>query len=926
MKKVKNNSVNKYIKIRGARLNNLKNINLNIKRNTLTVITGLSGSGKTTLAFDTLYAEGQRKYIESLSSYARQFMGKINKPLVDKIDGISPAIAVEQKINSTNPRSTVGTKTELFDYIRLLYARIGETFSPKSNKIVKKDSVNDVLDYLKSQPIRSKYIITCKPKILENNKSNYVKKLLSQGFAMGYFNNEIIKLSEIDEENFENFELVIERIILTKNKNEICNLADSIEIAFFEGDGTCNLINLEDGEKVCFSNNFERDGIIFPEPNEHFFSFNNPYGACKKCQGYGNIIGIDLDLVVPNKNLSIFEGAIVPWNGNSFKKYFNDLINNSHKFSLPIHIPFYKLDAKQKELIWEGNEYFKGLNFFFKKIESKTYKIQNRVLLSRYRGKTECSECKGSRLRKETENVKINNKSVPQLLKLSINELARFFNDFNVVNEKKEIAENILLEIKSRISFMQDVGLGYLTLNRRSNSLSGGESQRINLATSLGSSLVGAMYILDEPSIGLHSIDNKKLIKILKKLKNLGNTVIVVEHDEGIMKEADEIIDLGPYAGINGGEIVANGKYEDIIKCNQSITGMYLNSEKKIVYPKNRKKINHKIILKGARENNLKNIDIEFPLNMMVAVTGVSGSGKSTLVKKILYPAILKNFDIYKEKSGEFKSLAGDLNLINQIEYIDQNPIGRSSRSNPVTYVKAYDDIRQLYSKQSLAKNRNYKPKHFSFNVDGGRCDKCKGEGVIIIEMQFMADVVLKCDECDGKRFKKEILQVKFDDKSIDEILKMTLDEAISFFEKNGESKLINKLMPLKKVGLGYITLGQSSSNISGGEAQRIKLASFIGKGDNKNKILFIFDEPTTGLHFHDINYLIKSLFLLIENGHSVIVVEHNLDMIKCADYIIDLGPNAGIDGGKLVATGTPEEIVKNNDSHTGRFLKEKLI
>ena len=926
MKKVKNNNVNKYIKIRGARLNNLKNINLNIKRNTLTVITGLSGSGKTTLAFDTLYAEGQRKYIESLSSYARQFMGKINKPLVDKIDGISPAIAVEQKINSSNPRSTVGTKTELFDYIRLLYARIGETFSPKSNKIVKKDSVNDVLDYLKSQPIRSKYIITCRPKILENNKSNYVKKLLSQGFAMGYLNNEIIKLSEIDEENFENFELVIERIILTKNKNEISNLADSIEIAFFEGNGRCNLINLEDGEKVCFSSNFERDGIIFPEPNEHFFSFNNPYGACKKCQGYGNIIGIDLDLIVPNKNLSIFEGAIVPWNGNSFKKYFNDLINNSHKFSLPIHVPFYKLDAKQKELIWEGNEYFKGLNFFFKKIESKTYKIQNRVLLSRYRGKTECSECKGSRLRKETENVKINNKSIPQLLNLSINELARFFNDFKVVNEKKEIAENILLEIKSRISFMQDVGLGYLTLNRRSNSLSGGESQRINLATSLGSSLVGAMYILDEPSIGLHSIDNKKLIKILKKLKNLGNTVIVVEHDEGIMKEADEIIDLGPYAGINGGEIVANGKYEDILKCNQSITGMYLNSEKKIVYPKNRKKINHKIILRGARENNLKNIDIEFPLNMMVAVTGVSGSGKSTLVKKILYPAILKNFDIYKEKSGEFKSLAGDLNLINQIEYIDQNPIGRSSRSNPVTYVKAYDDIRQLYSKQTLAKNRNYKPKHFSFNVDGGRCDKCKGEGAIIIEMQFMADVVLKCDECDGKRFKKEILQVKFDDKSIDEILKMTLDEAISFFEKNGESKLINKLMPLKKVGLGYITLGQSSSNISGGEAQRIKLASFIGKGDNKNKVLFIFDEPTTGLHFHDINYLIKSLFLLIENGHSVIVVEHNLDMIKCADYIIDLGPNAGIDGGKLVASGTPEEIIKINDSHTGRFLKEKLI
>ena len=926
MKNVKNNLVNNNIKIRGARLNNLKNIDLDIKRNTLTVITGLSGSGKTTLAFDTLYAEGQRKYIESLSSYARQFMGKINKPLVDKIDGISPAIAVEQKINSTNPRSTVGTKTEIFDYIRLLYSRIGETFSPKSNEIVKKDTVNDVLEYLNSQQINSKYIITCKPKILKNNKSKFVKKLLSQGFALGYLNQEIIKLTEINEEEFENFELVIERIILSNDKKEIYNLADSIEIAFFEGNGRCDLINLENGKKKSFSNNFERDGIVFPEPNEQFFSFNNPYGACKKCQGYGDIIGIDLDLVVPNKNLSIFEGAIIPWNGNSYKKYFNDLINNSHKFSLPIHTPFHKLNENQKKIIWEGNEYFKGLNFFFKKIESKTYKIQNRVLLSRYRGKTKCNECNGSRLRKETENVKVNNKSVPQLLKLSINELAKFFNEFKLENEKKEIAENILYEIKSRISFMQDVGLGYLTLNRRSNSLSGGESQRINLATSLGSSLVGAMYILDEPSIGLHSIDNKKLIKILKKLKKLGNTVVVVEHDEGIMKEADEIIDLGPYAGINGGEIVANGKYEDILRSKESITAMYLNSEKKIVYSKYRKKIKHKIILKGARENNLKNIDVEFPLNMMVAVTGVSGSGKSTLVKKILYPAILKTHDIYKEKSGEFKSLEGDINLINQIEYIDQNPIGRSSRSNPVTYIKAYDDIRQLYSKQSLAKSRNYKPKHFSFNVDGGRCDKCKGEGVIIIEMQFMADVVLKCDECDGKRFKKEILQVKFNDKSIDEILEMTLDEALSFFEKNNEHKLINKLMPLKKVGLGYITLGQSSSNISGGEAQRIKLASFIGKGDNKNKILFIFDEPTTGLHFHDIDYLIKSLFLLIGNGHSVIIVEHNLDMIKCADYIIDLGPNAGIDGGKLIASGTPEEIVKINDSHTGKFLKEKLI
>lgn len=926
MKNIKKNSISNHIKIRGARLNNLKNIDIDIKRNALTVITGLSGSGKTTLAFDTLYAEGQRKYIESLSSYARQFMGKINKPLVDSIDGISPAIAVEQKINSTNPRSTVGTKTEIFDYIRLLYSRIGVTFSPKSNKIVKKDTVNDVLDYLKSQKVNSKFIVTCKPKILKNNKSKYIKRLLSQGYAIAYMNKRILKLSEINEDNIEDFELVIERVLLNNNKNQILKLAESVEIAFFEGNGKCNLINLSNDMKISFSNNFERDGIVFPEPSDQFFSFNNPYGACGKCQGYGDIIGIDSDLVIPNKNLSIFDGAILPWNGNSYKKYLNDLINNSHKFSFPIHKPFHKLNEKEKKIIWDGNEYFKGLNFFFKKIESKTYKIQNRVLLSRYRGKTKCNECNGSRLRKETEHVKINNKSVPQLLKLSINQLSDFFNSLELKNEKRKISENIVYEIKSRISFMQDVGLGYLTLNRRSNSLSGGESQRINLATSLGSSLVGAMYILDEPSIGLHSVDNVKLIKILKKLKQLGNTVIVVEHDEAIMKEADEIIDLGPYAGVNGGKIVANGKYKNILKSKESITAKYLNSEKKINYPKERKKVKHKILLKGARENNLKDIDIEFPLNMIVAVTGVSGSGKSTLVKKILYPAILKNLDIYKEKGGEFKSLEGDLDLINQIEYIDQNPIGRSSRSNPVTYIKAYDDIRQLYSKQSLAKRRNYKPKHFSFNVDGGRCDKCKGEGVIIIEMQFMADVVLKCDECNGKRFKKEILQVKFDNKSIDEILEMTLDESLRFFEKNNEHKLLNKLLPLKKVGLGYITLGQSSSNISGGEAQRIKLASFISKGDNKNKILFIFDEPTTGLHFHDINYLIKSLFLLIENGHSVIIVEHNLDMIKCADYIIDLGPNGGVDGGKLIATGTPEEIIKSSQSHTGRFLKEKLV
>lgn len=926
MKEIQQLSPKEHIIILGAKLHNLKNIDVAIARNTLTVITGLSGSGKSSLAFDTLYAEGQRRYVESLSSYARQFMGRLNKPKVDQIKGIAPAISVEQKVNSSNPRSTVGTKTEIYDYLKLLYARIGETYSPISNTKVKKDTVSDVVDFLIRQKEGSKFLLLTTP---QNKQKRSTKEqldiLIQQGYARIYTADGMQRLDDLNGSIPKEFELIVDRVIVRHEDEDFKNrLSDAVDVAFFEGDGQCEVLNLATKERTCFSNKFEADGMTFLEPNVHLFSFNNPYGACKKCEGYGDIIGIDPELVFPNSGLSIYEEAIAPWRGSGFKKYQADLVNNAYHFDFPIHKPYFELSKEQQELLWKGNSYFAGLNKFFKKLEAKNYKIQNRVLLSRYRGKTKCDSCKGTRLRPETAYVKINGKSLPDLMHLSIDDLSDFFAQARFTDQQEAIASRLLIEINSRLSFMKNVGLGYLTLNRKSNTLSGGESQRINLATSLGSSLVGSMYILDEPSIGLHSRDNERLINILKQLKALGNTVIVVEHDEDIMRAADAIIDIGPEAGSLGGEVVGQGSFKEILQ-QQTLTTDYLNGNKAILVPKKRRKGKDFIKVIGARENNLKNIDVSIPLNTFTVVTGVSGSGKSTLVKKILYPALQRHLDIFVEKPGQFTSLEGDFSSIKQIEYIDQNPIGRSSRSNPVTYIKAYDDIRALFSKQSLSKVRNFLPKHFSFNVDGGRCDACKGEGTVTIEMQFMADVVLECEHCKGKRFKKEVREVLFQEKSIDQVLDMTVDDAIAFFTQHKENKLAKKLGALQQVGLGYVTLGQSSATLSGGEAQRIKLASFIGKGEQRDKILFIFDEPTTGLHFHDINKLLTSFEALIDNGHSLLVVEHNMDLIKCADHVIDLGPEGGEKGGTLVGQGTPEQIVKIKQSYTGQYLKEKI-
>lgn len=926
MKEIQQLSPKEHIIILGAKLHNLKNIDVAIARNTLTVITGLSGSGKSSLAFDTLYAEGQRRYVESLSSYARQFMGRLNKPKVDQIKGIAPAIAVEQKVNSSNPRSTVGTKTEIYDYLKLLYARIGETYSPISNTKVKKDTVSDVVDFLIRQKEGSKFLLLTTP---QNKQKRSTKEqldiLIQQGYARIYTADGMQRLDDLNGSIPKEFELIVDRVIVRHEDEDFKNrLSDGVDVSFFEGDGQCEVLNLATKERTCFSNKFEADGMTFLEPNVHLFSFNNPYGACKKCEGYGDIIGIDPELVFPNSGLSIYEEAIAPWRGSGFKKYQADLVNNAYHFDFPIHKPYFELSKEQQELLWKGNSYFAGLNKFFKKLEAKNYKIQNRVLLSRYRGKTKCDSCKGTRLRPETAYVKINGISLPDLMHLSIDDLADFFAQARFTDQQEAIASRLLIEINSRLSFMKNVGLGYLTLNRKSNTLSGGESQRINLATSLGSSLVGSMYILDEPSIGLHSRDNERLINILKQLKALGNTVIVVEHDEDIMRAADAIIDIGPEAGSLGGEVVGQGSFKEILQ-QQTLTTDYLNGNKAILVPKKRRKGKDFIKVIGARENNLKNIDVSIPLNTFTVVTGVSGSGKSTLVKKILYPALQRHLDIFVEKPGQFTSLEGDFSSIKQIEYIDQNPIGRSSRSNPVTYIKAYDDIRALFSKQSLSKVRNFLPKHFSFNVDGGRCDACKGEGTVTIEMQFMADVVLECEHCKGKRFKKEVREVLFQEKSIDQVLDMTVDDAIAFFTQHKENKLAKKLGALQQVGLGYVTLGQSSATLSGGEAQRIKLASFIGKGEQRDKILFIFDEPTTGLHFHDINKLLTSFEVLIDNGHSLLVVEHNMDLIKCADHVIDLGPEGGDKGGTLVGQGTPEQIVKIKQSYTGQYLKEKI-
>lgn len=912
--------------IKGANLHNLKNMDVVIPRNKLVVITGLSGSGKSSLAFDTLYAEGQRRYVESLSSYARQFLGRLNKPKVDYIKGIAPAIAIEQKVNSTNPRSTVGTTTEIYDYLKLLFARIGKTYSPISGNLVKKHTTADVLNLIKSYQDGERLLLLA-PIILEEGRSmdDKLKVLQQQGYARVQYKNEVLRIEDALEKDLKkDMFLVVDRIVVKHEEDFYNRLADAIETAFFEGKGSTIIESLSDHKQTVFNNKFEMDGMTFMEPNVHLFSFNNPYGACPKCEGYGDVIGIDEELVIPNTALSVYENAIFPWRGESMSWFRDQLVNNSHKFDFPIHKPYYQLTEAQKQLIWDGNNYFEGLNSFFAELESKAYKIQNRVMLSRYRGKTKCSKCHGKRLRPEANYVKINNVTITDLVTMPLDKLADFFKNLELNDYDATIANRLLKEISNRLSFLSNVGLDYLTLNRKSNTLSGGESQRINLATSLGSSLVGSMYILDEPSIGLHPKDTEKLIVVLKALRDLGNTVIVVEHDEDIMQAADEIIDIGPEAGTLGGEVVAAGTYSDILKSN-SLTAQYLNGKLKIDVPKKRRTSKYHIDIIGAREHNLQNIDVSFPLEMLTVITGVSGSGKSTLVKDILYPSIQKHLTGFGDKAGQFTELKGNFKNIKHIEFVDQNPIGRSSRSNPVTYVKAYDDIRGLYASQKLSKIRNYQAKHFSFNVDGGRCETCKGDGEVTIEMQFMADVHLTCETCNGKRFKKEILEVTFEDKNIDDILTMTIDDAIAFFEKHNELKIQSKLQPLQDVGLGYVTLGQSSSTLSGGEAQRIKLATFLGKGSRSDNALFIFDEPTTGLHFHDIKKLLKSFQALIAQGHSIIVIEHNLELIKCADYIIDLGPEGGERGGKLVAAGTPEELVQNKNSVTGKYLMEKL-
>lgn len=921
-----------YILIKGAKLHNLKNIDVAIPKNKLVVITGMSGSGKSTLAFDTLYAEGQRRYVESLSSYARQFLGKLDKPQVDYIHGIAPAIAIQQKVNSTNPRSTVGTSTEIYDYLKLLYARIGKTYSPVSGELVQKDTVTDVIDFIKTFPIDTKFILGVNLLIPDDRTFlEHLHVLQQQGFTRLAIDDNQVKIEDLISFNFEpqpenKVLLVIDRIALADESDEsfFHRLADSIETAFFEGKGEIILQNVDEKSTRIFSNKFEADDIVFNEPTVHFFSFNNPYGACPTCEGYGKVIGIDEDLVVPNKSLSIYEDAIVAWKGDKMSEWKQFFMRAATKVDFPIHKPYFELTEEQKDFLWRGDANWEGLDGFFKMVEQNTYKIQYRVMLSRYRGKTICPTCRGKRLRKETNYVKINGKSISELVDLPLNELNDFFQSIEFSAYDRQVANRIIYEIGSRLQFLLDVGLEYLTLNRASNTLSGGESQRINLATSLGSSLVGSMYILDEPSIGLHSKDTERFVTILQRLRDLGNTVIVVEHDEDIMKAADYIIDIGPEAGTNGGEVVFEGTYEELLKSN-TLTAKYLNGELAIEIPEKRIPPKNYIKVLGARENNLKNIDVKFPLNMLTVITGVSGSGKSTLMKEIVTPALQRHFEMYGNRIGEHDELIGDINQIKAIELIDQNPIGKSSRSNPVTYVKAYDDIRNLFASQKASKLNGFQAKHFSFNVDGGRCDTCKGEGTITIEMQFMADVELVCEECHGERFKKSVLEVKFEGLSIADVLELTVDDAIDFFGKHGQKKIVDKIKPLQDVGLGYVKLGQSSSTLSGGEAQRVKLAFFLTKGETTEKTLFIFDEPSTGLHFHDIQKLIKALRALIELGHSVFVIEHNMDIIKVADWLIDLGPEGGKHGGKLVAEGTPEDVAKVKESFTGQFLKEKL-
>ncbi|GAB5540016.1 MAG: excinuclease ABC subunit UvrA [Salibacteraceae bacterium] len=927
-------STKDYIIIKGARMHNLQNIDVAIKRNSFTVISGLSGSGKSSLAFDTLYAEGQRRYIESLSAYARQFLGKIEKPKVDYIRGISPAIAIEQKVNTRNPRSTVGTTTEIYDYVKLLFARIGKTFSPISGNEVKRHTVTDVVDKVLSFNDGERLIITVAVNI---GSEKSVKKKLEvfeqSGFARIFHEGKVQRISEVKNISGDTLDLVIDRVVVKQEDEGFVNrLSDSIELAFFEGQGIVSLRKMSALDKpINFSNRFELDGIRFEEPDVHFLSFNNPRGACKKCEGFGSIIGIDPDLVIPDQSLSIYQEAVVCWKGEKMKEWKDSFISAASKLDFPIHRPYFELTQKQKDLVWHGDKNVRGLDEFFQFLEEQSYKIQYRVMLSRYRGKTECPECHGTRLRMDANYVKVDGYSISEFMLMPVGALRDAFGKLTLSKHDEQVAKRLLIEINSRLNYLCDVGLGYLTLNRLSNTLSGGESQRIQLATSLGSALVGSMYILDEPSIGLHPRDTVRLIKVLKSLKDTGNTLIVVEHDEEIMRASDELIDLGPEAGTNGGKLIFQGDLESIKGNEVSITARYLNEMDEIPVPSKRRPWKYSIDLKGARENNLKNVDVKFPLGVLTVVTGVSGSGKSSLIKKVLHPALVKRTGGHSSiQSGHFQSIEGHLNRVDSVEFIDQNPIGRSSRSNPVTFTKAFDDIRALFSSLPLAKQRGLKPAHFSFNVDGGRCEVCQGEGQITVEMQFMPDIHLECEECGGRRFKDAVLEVTFHDKSIADVLDMTVDNAVAFFEMHAkraaEKKIIAKLTPLQEVGLGYVSLGQSSSTLSGGEAQRIKLASYIGKGQStEGGSFFLFDEPTTGLHTHDIRKLMASFNKLIELGHTILVIEHNLDVIKQADWVIDLGPEGGEAGGQVVFEGTPEDMVKCAESYTGEYLKEKL-
>ncbi|WEK18654.1 MAG: excinuclease ABC subunit UvrA [Candidatus Pedobacter colombiensis] len=932
MNKEINKDPHKNIIIKGARVHNLKNIDVAIPKNKLVVITGMSGSGKSSLAFDTLYAEGQRRYVESLSSYARQFMGRMNKPDVDYIKGIAPAIAIEQKVITSNPRSTVGTSTEIYDYLKLLFSRIGKTYSPVSGEIVKRDTVTTVVDFISALGEESVVTIFC-PLFPHNNRSlkEELAVLLQKGFLRVSYKEKIHKIEDIlEDKDFEDFELIdehtvnilIDRIVVHADDETLSRIADSVQTAFFEGKGDC-YVDYE-GKLSHFCDRFELDGIRFEEPTPNFFSFNNPYGACKRCEGYGNVIGIDEDLVIPDKSKSVYDNAIAPWRGEKMREWLNRLIKSADKFNFPIHRPYSELTDKEQQLIWTGNKYFGGLDDFFKELEEQTFKIQYRVMLSRYRGKTNCPDCKGSRLRKDASYVKIADKSIIDVVLMPLASILDFFENLNLSETDQKISKRLLAEIVNRVLYLNNVGLGYLTLNRLSNTLSGGESQRINLATSLGSSLVGSIYVLDEPSIGLHPRDTNKLIGVLESLRNVGNTVLVVEHEEEMMKAADHIIDIGPEAGTHGGNLVFSGTYEEIIKDKNSLTGRYLSGEEKIAVPTRRRNWKDHVLIKGARENNLKNIDVKIPLGVFTVVSGVSGSGKTSLIKKIFYPALQKAIGNYSgEQTGAYDGIFGNYELVSQVEMVDQNPIGRSSRSNPVTYVKAWDDVRALFSALPASKAAGLKPAAFSFNVEGGRCDVCQGEGEVKIEMQFMADIYLPCETCGGRRFKQQVLDITYQDKNVADILDLTIEEAVAFF--SNEPKILQKLQPLVDVGLGYVHLGQSSNTLSGGEAQRIKLASFLIKGNNANKTMFIFDEPTTGLHFHDIKKLLIALNTLIEQGNSILVIEHNMDMIKSADWVIDIGPEGGDKGGNVVFEGTPEDLLGVSASYTATYLKEHM-